>query len=703
MSLKKFIPALLFLTSFIILFYTSYPSIGWWDSGFYAAASKDLGIPHPGGSILFVLLGKIFTLLFFFISTAKAVTLVNIVSTSIAAVFLYYALLNLFRNLPIQSDEWVKVSGGFLTGLSLPFMYSIWIQSNVTRVYILGLLFTAIIIFCTVKIWFSQDEAQKVRLFLLIIFLMAIDFTAHRLNSPFMPMILILLAIPLRKQLLSIKFWAMIIVLYLVGQSLHLYLLFRSQVHPPLDVGFTNTFGKLIPWIRMEMYGQESNLSLLFNRRAPLWDYQLKYMYLRYFGWNFLGKEGLATFFHQSYLSIAPLILGCFGFIYSLLKRAKVWVLISIVFLFYSIILVFYLNVEQGFHNIREIDRLFIPSYFIFLMWVGIGLYALYALLLNLFKTDNLAKKIASVSLVIIGFVVLPLNQIVSNSDECNKNRFYFPADFAYNLLNSCEKDAILFTNGDNDTYPLWYMQYAEGIRQDVRVVNLSLLNLKENIKLLRDQEPKVPISFDDEQLKNLQASPWPEKREITIPIPAESYQQYIDKLKPIDTTLTATDNPELSFNVIPTLQGKGVRVQDLMVIDILKTNQFQRPIYFSSTVTPMNLIGLDDYLSTVGIVRKLLLVKNIKILPDDTENLLTEVYRYRSFSDPKVKADKSTTYINLNFRNVSLMLTYHYLQMGNKEKAKEIYNFVQKKLPKWRFNEEQNKFLVNVEKALGN
>jgi hypothetical protein len=703
MPFKKVIPSIIFLISFVILLYTSYPSIGWWDSGFYAAASKDLGIPGPGGSILFILLGKIFSLLFFFISTAKAVTLVNIVSTSITAVFLYYALLILFRNLPVQADDRVKVSAAFLTALSLPFMYSVWIQSNVTRVYILGLLFTGIISFCTVKIWFSQDEAQKVRLFLLIVFLMGLDYTAHRLNSPFLPMILILLIFPLRKHLFSLKFWVAIIVLYFMGQSLHLYLLFRAQVHPPLDDGYTVTWTKLISWIKMEQYGQESNLFLLFNRRAPLWEYQIKYMYLRYFGWNFLGKGGLATFFYLSYLSIVPFILGCIGFIYSLLKRARVWALIFIVFLFYSIILVFYLNVEQGFHTIREIDRLFIPSYFVFLMWVGIGLYVLYSLILRSFKTNKLAKKIALISLIVVGFVVLPLNQIVSNWDECNKNRYYFPEDFAYNLLNSCEQDAILLTNGDNDTYPLWYLQYAEGVRRDVRVVNLSLLNLKDNIKRLRDQQPKVPISLSDEQLNELQVQPWLEKQQITIPVPKNKYIQIFDELKAIDSTLTYSDNPQLEFEVAPTLQGKGIRVQDLMILEILKTNQFERPIYFATTVYPMNLIGLDKYLSTVGIVRKLLPVKNIRILPEESEKLLTQVYQYRSFNNPDVKVDNGTANLYLNFRNISLMLTYHYLQRGNKEKAKEIYDFIQEKLPKWRFAEEQNEFLINLEKALQN
>lgn len=582
-------------------------------------------------------------------------------------------------------------------------MYSIWIQSNVTRVYILGLLFTGIIIFCTVKIWFSDDDSQKARLFLLIVFLIGLDYTAHRLNSPFLPMILILLIFPLRKHLLSLKFWIAIILLYLVAQSLHLYLLFRSQLHSPLDVGFTNTLGKLIPWITMKQYGKESNFLLLLNRRAPLWDYQIKHMYLRYFGWNFLGKEGLTNFFHQSYLTVVPLILALIGFIYCLLKRARLWLLIFILFLFYSIILILYLNVEPGFHNIREIDRLFIPSYFIFLMWVGIGLYFLHSTVFKLFKTDNLTKKIALVSLIVIGFVVLPLNQIVSNWNECNKNKFYFPGDFAYNLLESCEKDAILFTNGDNDTYPLWYLQYAEGIRKDVRVVNLSLLNVHDYIRSLRDQAPKIPMSLSDEAISELRFQTWQEKQTTTIPIPKEKYDQYISKLTAIDSTLIKPENPELSFDVAPTVQSMGIRVQDLMLLEILKANQFERPIYFSATVTPMNLIGLDKYLSTVGIVRKLLPAKNIKILPEETEYLLTQVYKYRSFNDPDVNVDNSTANLYLNFRNISLMLTYHYLRMGNKEKAREIYDFIQEKLPKWRFSEEQNGFLINVERSLQN
>ncbi|MFX0140604.1 MAG: hypothetical protein ACFFDN_43590, partial [Candidatus Hodarchaeota archaeon] len=126
-------------------------------------------------------------------------------------------------------------------------------------------------------------------------------------------------------------------------------------------------------------------------------------------------------------------------------------------------------------------------------------------------------------------------------------------------------------------------------------------------------------------------------------------------------------------------------------------------PIYFSSTVAPMNLIGLDEYLSTVGIVRKLLPVKNIRILPEETEKLITQVYRYRNFNNPKVKVDNGTANLYLNFRNISLMLTYHYLRMGNKEKAREIFNFIQERLPKWRFSEEQNEFLKNIEKALEN
>ena len=119
---------------------------------------------------------------------------------------------------------------------------------------------------------------------------------------------------------------------YLISLSIHFYLLVRVQTNPIYNFGFTNSWANLISWIRMDIYGQESNFLMIFKRRAPFWEYQIKRMYLQYFGWNFLGKPGLNTFFHNFYLTCIPLILGITGFIYNLIKKFKVWIFNSTVF-----------------------------------------------------------------------------------------------------------------------------------------------------------------------------------------------------------------------------------------------------------------------------------------------------------------------------------------------------------------------------------
>ena len=271
LMLKKFAPWILFLITLTLLYVTSAPSIGWWNSGGDAACAYMLGIPDPGGSILFVLIGKIFTILFFFLPAIKAITLVSILSTSLASVFLYYSLLVVFDNLLLKTLETVKIIASFFTALSLPFLYSIWGESAVAQVYVLGLLITSILIYSSVKIWFFEDENEKRKLFYLIAFLIGLDFTAHRLNTPFIPVAILLLMFPLRSQLREIKFWLIFIALYLLGFSFNFYLLIRSPQHPAFAMDSIQNFSQLFGWINMKRFG-ESNFSILFDRRAPFWD-----------------------------------------------------------------------------------------------------------------------------------------------------------------------------------------------------------------------------------------------------------------------------------------------------------------------------------------------------------------------------------------------------------------------------------------------
>jgi hypothetical protein len=687
MTLKRAAAGILFISIFILLYITSYPSIGWWDSGFFVTCANNLSVPDPGGSILYVLLGRVFIILFFFLPAVKAVTLINIISAGLASVFAYYTLLIIFENLPIQLSETVKVLTSFFASLSIPFLYSIWLESTAQRIYVLGLLLTGILIYCSIKIWFSQDETEKRKLIYLIVFLLGLDYTAHRLNTPFIPIVLVLLIFSLRKELKQFRFWFILVGLYFLGFSLNLFPLIRSQSHPPFSMDDIQNFSQLYAWIDMKRYG-ESNFSNIFNRRASFWSYQVNHMYLRYFGWNFLGTQGNGTIFNQFYFSFIPLLLGITGFIYSLIKKFKIWILIFVTFFLFSFFLVVYANISEGFEFIREIDRLFIPSFFVFTIWIGIGLYFLMNLVNKLLLKIHFTGKIAVMKLSFIAFLILPLNIIITNWFKCDRSSYYFPGDFAYNLLAGCGRNAMLFTNGDNDTFPPWYLQSVEKVRPDVALINLSLLNTSFYVEQLQRAYHLFPANSDVLNPDRFQ----PSRIDSVVSI----------KIEFKDSLLTDKEN-----TIKAKYEGRnfgkvmGLLPQDKALINLLETNCKERPAYFSITVDPGSTLGLSSYLSNAGMIRKLVPVKGDSILPRQLEDNLLKNYRYRNFNNPDVYTDRTVNNLFNNYRHLFIQLSRYYLNKGDKEKAKEIFNFMESKLPEWRFSEDQNRSVLEYKKKL--
>lgn len=688
MALKKFVPWVLFLFIFILLVITSYPSIGWWNSGGHTACAYNLSIPGPGDSILYVLLGRIFITLLFFIPVIKAVTLVSIISAGLAAIFVYFSLIIIFDNISLQIPEPLKIITAFSTSLSVPFLYSIWIEATVAREYVLGLLLTSILIYSSIKIWFSENDTEKRKLIFLIVFIMGLDFTAHRLNTPFLPVVIMLLIFSYRKELKQFRFWALLILFYLLGFSLHIYLLIRSPFHPAFAMDDVQNLSQLFSWIGMGRYG-ESNFSVIFNRRAPFWSYQVDHLYLRYFAWNFLGTNSSGTIFNLIYFSYIPLLLGLIGFVYSLIKKFKVWIIIFVTFFFFSFGLIIYSNTREGFDAIREIDRLFIPSFFVFMLWVGIGLCFLNNLVNNFLQKIKINWKIASVFLALLCFVILPINLIVTNWWKCDRSGFYFPVDFGYNLLIGCDKNGVLFTNGDNDTFPLWYLQSVEGVRPDVAVVNLSLLNTDYYVQKL---QRKYKFFADDSDI----LSP--------------------DKFKPsvLDSpmVITITSNDSLTNNknkdsLIVKYEGRrfgkkqGLIPQDKALISLLERNHWKKPIYFSTTVYAGNLVGLSEYLRLEGMVRQITPEKGDSLNPKQLENNLFNNYRFRNFNNHNVYTDRATINTYNTYRRLFVQLSQYYLNKGNKEKAIEVFKAMKTKLPDWRFTSRQNRFVLDYVKEL--
>jgi tetratricopeptide (TPR) repeat protein len=246
----------------------------------------------------------------------------------------------------------------------------------------------------------------------------------------------------------------------------------------------------------------------------------------------------------------------------------------------------------------------------------------------------------------------------------------FYPAIMEYNknIMASCEKNAILFTNGDNDTYPMWFLQLLEKYRTDITVVNLSLLNIPWYIKQLKNSYPfgenNLTLTMSDTDIDNLKPKLWEEKM-VRIPVKDDP----LNKGKKIE------------WIVKPTIDDKAIRVQDLMLIEILKSNDWRRPIYFSTTVYKQNMIGLDSYLNLEGLVYKLSSHKT----KTSTERLyknLSAVYTYNGVHDKHLGYVDEMISIYQNYRHSFITLSSLYDEAGMKEKVMEVLNLMNQKLP---------------------
>ena len=240
--------------------------------------------------------------------------------------------------------------------------------------------------------------------------------------------------------------------------------------------------------------------------------------------------------------------------------------------------IVLYLNQEDP--QPRERDYSYVGSFMAYSIWIGIGATGLLELFLQKFK-DLRMKNYIPVSLAALIFFIVPFNMMAKNYKEHDRSGNYVAWDYSYNILATLEPNAIIFTNGDNDTFPVWYLQEVEGIRKDVKVVNLSLLNTPWYIKQLRDYEPKIAITLSDKQIDGMYLRQWP-KEGMKVSIPGEP-----------DASGTITN---MEWNIKPTVKSQrlsALRIQDLMILHILEKNKWKRPVYFAVTVSPDNKIGL--------------------------------------------------------------------------------------------------------------
>jgi len=246
----------------------------------------------------------------------------------------------------------------------------------------------------------------------------------------------------------------------------------------------------------------------------------------------------------------------------------------------------------------------------------------------------------------------------------------FYPAMMEYNknIMASCEKNAMLFTNGDNDTFPMWFLQLVEKYRTDITVINLSLLNVSWYIKQLKNSYPfgenNLFVNLTDTEIDSLRPIYW-EDGKVTIPV----------KHDPLNK------ERKIEWRVKPTVEDKAIRVQDILLMDIIRANDWNRPIYFSTTVSEGNRIGLDNFLAPEGLVGRLC-SHECKVSPEKIYSNLTEVYTYDGVNDKHINDVEEVASMYQNYRHAFIHLVWQYEDAGEKKKAVETLILMDEKLP---------------------
>jgi hypothetical protein len=444
--------------------------------------------------------------------------------------------------------------------------------------------------------------------------------------------------------------------LMIIGFSVYTTVVIRANQNPPMNENKPDNLKDLLYYLGREQYGEMP----FFKRRYSLepqheitykeyksdldffWNYQMQHMFNRYLGWNFIGKE---SFDQDSGIDfkkffMLPFLLAIAGIVYHFRRDWKM----ASVFLMMFIIMGYAIAYYQVQQNPQPRERIYFygGAFFTFSVWIGIGLRGILQLIRENVKSPLLFKGI-SIALLILAFLAVPYNMYSKNRFTHDRSRNWLPWDYAYNLLQSCEPNAVLFTCGDNDTFQLWYMQDVEGVRRDVRVANLSLINTNWYPKQLKNESPygsmKVAMSYSDAEIDRITSSATPFKaQDITIPVPKSAYE----KFGITDTSIT--NQGKITFRMKPTINNTYVRASDLFVKDIIVNSKWERPVYFCITCTDDYKIGLDGYLRLEGYA--------YRVVP----------FKMKNDSIPNVDVEKTVKHLIME--NPSYSQTY---QLGSK------------------------------------
>lgn len=495
--------------------------------------------------------------------------------------------------------------------------------------------------------------------------------------------------------------------------------------------------------------------------------YQVNHMYWRYFMWNFAGRQndiqshglnlsgneptnvsnGTKDLLHGNWITgidfidemrlgpqdnlpvdlannagknklfCLPLLLGLAGLIFHIKKSPKDSFVVFLLFFMTGLAIVLYLNQPPA--QPRERDYAYAGSFYAFTIWIGLGVYALWEWTRKIKQLSEVAR--ASI-IGVVCLLAVPVLMASEEWDDHDRSGRYMAREFARNYLESCEKDAILITFGDNDTFPLWYAQEVEGIRTDVRVLNYTLSGMHWYVEQLYNkvyQSDKLPFTLDkkyygldldvslitpsDEPyreitsvLNELKTNPntttYDNNGDSVKVLPTNNFYISFNKAKaaaqgiyPKEMVDQEEGRVEFSINIPQEYRYEQLIRNELMLLDILGTNHFERPIYvmnprYLAKVFP----NIQQYIKQEGIVFRIMPYQtNGGFDMDKTYNLFTGKFSWGGVNQEGVYLEEAVSVNNSkNMRGNFSILANHLVESGQKQKAINVLDKAVKEFP---------------------
>ena len=675
-----------FLVVLLIYAATLAPTTAFWDTSEYIAAARVLGIPHPPGNPLFVILAHVFGLLPVAESYAARINLFAAVTSAGAAAFWFLVAERWLRALaPHRWARYGAALGGVLVGAT---SWTVWNQSTVNeKVYTVSLLSIAVVMWLVVRWGDDEAGAHRDRWLVLIAYVLALTSTSHLMGFLALPALLVYIL--LTDWRVVVKPWAVVTFYFLllavsgkwlemfqggdlqvvlvvltlgvlgyamwrspkdplvylgiaavvVGISLnYLWLPWRSAQFPPINEGepvglFSQALSDMLNRVQ---YGKPS----LFDRQASFIGQLANFG--QYYAWQFARDWGRAGAAVGTFVFT---LLGLGGLVSLYRSDRRAGLAAAALLGVLTVGLVFYMNFKYGFsqypdqqalpREVRERDYFFMGSFSAFGLFVALGLGALMRWIVEFLRDKGTESSRWLTSTVVLPLALVPL---LGNRITASRANETVARDFAHDILQSVEPYGILITAGDNDTFPLWYAQEVEGIRQDVTLANLSLMNTEWHLRQLRR---RVTPEFDPSRAAAIwRSGPIPKRpTEPVLSIP-------IEEIDSLPEAMRVPPDGGITFDSLQIRFGQDVLLrQDLASIFLIRDNLGKRPIYFSWSDGgyPDQTLGLSGHLVTQGFVRKLTpapaeSTKTVALTPGlgfvdlpRTKALLTDVYHWRS------------------------------------------------------------------------